>query len=59
MAIVFELVINYGQDHAVAENASRLVAAHPPLTAGPHQIRLPKPLITTSRYTPGGPGASR
>jgi hypothetical protein len=36
MAIVFDLVINYGRDHVAAENASRQVAAHPPLTAGPH-----------------------
>jgi hypothetical protein len=55
MAIVFELVINYGQDQAAADNASRLVAAHPPLSAGPHQIRLHKPTISTLRDAAGAP----
>lgn len=55
MAIVFELVINYGHDHAAVENASLLVAAHPPLAAGPHPIRMHKPLINTVRDAAGEP----
>ncbi|WP_433229064.1 hypothetical protein [Actinomadura formosensis] len=55
MAIVFELVVNYGQDHAAVENAGRIVAAHPPLTAGPHLIRLHEPLVTTVHDAAGLP----
>jgi hypothetical protein len=53
MAIVFELVINYGNDQVAAANASRLVAEHPPLTAGPHHVRLHPPLIHTVRDSAG------
>lgn len=55
MAIVFELVINCGHDRGAAENASRRVAAHSPLTAGPHQVRLHKPLTSTVRDAAGEP----
>ncbi|MGH3728617.1 MAG: hypothetical protein ACRDTU_07665 [Micromonosporaceae bacterium] len=55
MAIVFELVINYGHDHAAAQDASRLVAIHPPLTAGPHHVRLHQPLTRTVRDAAGEP----
>jgi hypothetical protein len=55
MAIAFELVINYGCDHAVVGNASRLVAVHPPLTAGPHHVRLHEPLTNTVRDAAGEP----
>jgi hypothetical protein len=45
MAIIFELVLNFGTDWAAAQEACRRVAAHPPLTAGPHHIPLHEPLI--------------
>jgi hypothetical protein len=47
MAIVFELVLNYGQNHAAIEDARRVVAAHPPLPAGPHRVALHEPLVDT------------
>lgn len=55
MAIVFELVINYGHDHAAVEDACRLVAAHPPLPAGPHRVGLHRPLTNTVRDAAGHP----
>lgn len=55
MAIVFELVINYGNDRSAAENAARVVASHPPLPAGPHAIRLHRPLINAVRDAAGEP----
>ncbi|MEU9022696.1 hypothetical protein [Actinomadura sp. NPDC048394] len=47
MAIVFELVLNYGQNHAAIEDARRVVAAHPPLPAGPYRVALHEPLVDT------------
>ncbi len=55
MAIVFELVINYGHERAAAEDASLLVAAHPPLTAGSHTVRLHRSLVNTVRGAAGQP----
>jgi hypothetical protein len=47
MALVFELVVNYGQNHAAAEQAVRVAAAHPPLAVGGHRIPLHPPSMST------------
>ncbi|HEU5023424.1 MAG TPA: hypothetical protein VFV01_00745 [Spirillospora sp.] len=44
---MFELVLNYGQNHAAIEDARRVVAAHPPLPAGPHRVALHEPMVDT------------
>lgn len=49
MAIVFELVINFGSDRDAAAAAGHLVAAHPPLSAGHYHIPLHEPLLSTVR----------
>ncbi|MET7808903.1 hypothetical protein [Micromonospora chersina] len=49
MAIAFELVINYGSNHNAAAAARHAALNHPPLTAGPHQVGLHKPLLGTVR----------
>jgi hypothetical protein len=55
MAIIFELVINFGNDRSAAETAAHLLTAHPPLAAGRHQIPLHRPLFDTVRDASGEP----
>lgn len=55
MAIVFELVINYGRNRAAAENACQVISAHPPLAAGPHHVQLHEPMTSTVHDAAGQP----
>ena len=55
MAIIFELVINYGNDRAAAESAAGLVESHPPLAAGRYEIPLHEPHVGTVRDADGQP----
>ncbi|WP_157433014.1 hypothetical protein [Actinomadura rifamycini] len=55
MAIIFELVINYGLNKRAANEAADLVEAHPALPVGPHLIPLHKPLLGTVSDTAGHP----
>ena len=55
MAIVFELVINFGSDRGAADEAVRLVRTHPPLTAGQHRVLLHDPLLNVVRGIGGEP----
>jgi hypothetical protein len=45
MAVIFELMLNFGTDWDAAQEAARQIAAHPPLAAGPHRVPLHEPLI--------------
>lgn len=49
MATVFELVVNFGLNHAAAERAHAIALGHPPLRAGEHRIPLHEPLLVTAR----------
>ena len=53
MAIVFELVVNFGSDDAAVDAARDLVLGHAPLEAGPHGIALHPPLVRTARSLDG------
>jgi hypothetical protein len=55
MGVAFELVINFGSDHAAVADARQLAVNHPPLPAGHHHIRLHEPLVTTVRDYDGAP----
>jgi len=55
MAIVFELVVNFGSDRAAADAAGHRTSSHPALAAGHHRVRLHEPLITTARGYHGEP----
>ena len=55
MAIVFELVINFGLDRGAADDAVRLVRTHPPVTAGKHRVLLHDPLLNVVRGIGGEP----
>ncbi len=56
MAIVFELVINYGRDPSAADGINDLIAASPPLVAGPHRIHVHRPF---ARMVPDAAGEPR
>jgi hypothetical protein len=43
VAIVFELVINYGRAPSAADGINDLIAASRPPVAGPHRVQLHKP----------------
>ncbi|WP_067498677.1 hypothetical protein [Actinoplanes sp. TFC3] len=49
MAVIFELVVNFGSDVAAAEAAQHLVVAAPPLTVGHREIALHGPMINRVR----------
>lgn len=53
MAIAFELVANFGANHAAAEQARAAVLGHPLLRAGEHRIPLHQPLLRTTRSDSG------
>lgn len=55
MAIVFELVVNFGSDQASADAARHLTVSHPSLAAGEHLVQLHEPLVTTVRGYDGEP----
>ncbi|MDI6105789.1 hypothetical protein QLQ12_45150 [Actinoplanes sp. NEAU-A12] len=53
MAVLFELVVNFGANHAAAEQAHATVLNHPRLQAGEHQIPLHEPRLMTTRSKDG------
>lgn len=55
MAILFELVVNYGRNEEAAQAAVRTAMAHPPLPAGRHRIPLAEPHIRTVVAREGDP----
>lgn len=54
MALVFELVVNYGQNPSAAAEGSRIVQHHQPLRAGNHEVPLHPPLLTEITSVDGG-----
>lgn len=59
MAVIFELVVNFGSDVDAARAASLIAATSPPLKAGRHRIPLHPALITeeSSEYAGSPPYA--
>ncbi|SBT43587.1 hypothetical protein [Micromonospora auratinigra] len=55
MAIVFELVVNFGDDDIAARAAHRRVVGAPPLVAGGRDVRLHEPLLGRARGLDGSP----
>lgn len=53
MAIVFELVVNFGANHAAAGQARAAVLDHHDLPAGGYRIPLHEALLTTTRSNSG------
>jgi hypothetical protein len=55
VAILFELVVNYGRNEQAAQDAARMATTHPPLRAGRHRIPLAAPVLRTVEAREGEP----